>query len=89
MLLREELLRRRLAIVPDEKLGEELLATTFTTTSNGRIIITPKSDIKARLNRSPDRADALSMSCLPDGFGSYTTTNRWSRPSPPLDQPRA
>ena len=71
--LRERLLRNTLAIVPDERLAEELLATTFTLTSAGKLILAPKDEIRGRLGRSPDRADAVSMAVEPIAT-SYTTT---------------
>ncbi len=59
--LREKLIRNQIAITPDEKLAEELMATTFSLTASGKIAIEPKDEIRSKLGRSPDRADALSM----------------------------
>ena len=61
MTLREKLLRNTVAIVPDERLAEELMATTVSLTASGKIAIEPKDEIRSKLGRSPDRADALSM----------------------------
>ena len=48
--------------VPDEpRLHEELLATRWSPTPDGRVQIEKKAAIKKRLGRSPDFADALAM----------------------------
>lgn len=47
----------------DEDLAAELLAIKYVIDSTGRIQIEKKEDTKKRLGRSPDRADALMMSC--------------------------
>jgi hypothetical protein len=46
---------------PDTKLEGELVAPTFAYLPNGRIKVESKDEIKARLKRSPDRADALAL----------------------------
>ena len=43
----------------DEELFDELVAIRWRATSNGKIQIEPKDDLKNRLGRSPDRADAV------------------------------
>jgi phage terminase large subunit len=63
--LRERLLRNTIAIVPDEAMAQELLATSYSLTAAGKIAIEPKDSIRSKLGRSPDRADALSMLCMP------------------------
>lgn len=45
----------------DQELFNELAAMKFTYTSNGRIIIESKEDIKKRIGKSPDKADALCL----------------------------
>ena len=50
-----------IAISDDHILRGQLSSTTFDFRSNGKIICESKEDIKARLGRSPDRADALVM----------------------------
>ena len=42
----------------DERTIEELCETRYLLKSNGKIYLEPKADIKERLGRSPDRADA-------------------------------
>ena len=59
--LREKLEAGELALPPDEKLFDELVATKWRPTPEGKVRIEPKDDLKARLGRSPDRADALVM----------------------------
>lgn len=48
--------------IPDDgKLHSELLAPTYRFTELGKIKVEGKDDIKKRLKRSPDRADALAL----------------------------
>lgn len=49
------------AIPPDTKLEGELVAATFTYSPSGKLTVEPKDEIKKRLKRSPDRADALAL----------------------------
>lgn len=46
------------ALYPDGKLESELMAATYAPDAKGRNKVEPKRDIKKRLGRSPDRADA-------------------------------
>jgi len=58
----QELFREELVSIPeDELLIEDLAAHTYCLDSRGRICIERKIDVKKRLGRSPDRADALVM----------------------------
>lgn len=50
-----------------QELREELLATEYITNAKGNLAIVPKQMIKASLDRSPDHADALALSCGYDG----------------------
>lgn len=50
------------ALPPDEKLAGELIAPTFGYSPRGRQKVESKADVKARLRRSPDRADAFCLS---------------------------
>lgn len=66
-------LRRRLeagtiALPDDEELFRELLAVRWRPTSRGLVQLEAKRDVKARLGRSPDRADALAMAFAPGGW---------------------
>lgn len=54
-----------LALPPDELLMEELTTTQWEIRSNGKIIIEPKEDIRDRIGRSPDRADAIAHTYYP------------------------
>ena len=49
-------------IVPEYK--REITNMHFTFDKTGRLLIEPKEDIRARLGRSPDPADALMLACL-------------------------
>ena len=50
-----------LALPPDERLMDELIATRWRPTPEGKVRIEAKDDLKARLGRNPDRADAVAM----------------------------
>lgn len=55
----------RLAPAAYDRLSGELTAMKFHYASSGRIMIEPKADMKARLGRSPDLADALALAFAP------------------------
>jgi phage terminase large subunit len=58
------------AIPEDPKLHSELVAPTYKFDAQGRQKVESKDDIKKRLGRSPDRADALCLSTYsPPDFG--------------------
>jgi hypothetical protein len=59
--LRQQLEDGELDLPPDELLFDELLAIQWRPTAEGKIRIEDKGELKARLGRSPDRADALAM----------------------------
>ena len=59
--LRQKLEAGEIALPRDEMLFNELVATKWRPTSDGRVQIEGKDDLKARLGRSPDRADAVAM----------------------------
>jgi hypothetical protein len=61
------------ALPSDPKLEAELLAPTYSYGPTGRISVEEKSEIKKRLRRSPDRADALALAVY--------------RPAPRSDEP--
>ena len=54
-----------LMLPPDDELTQELTEPIFEIKSNGDIQIEPKDDIKARIGRSPDRADSLAQTFYP------------------------
>jgi phage terminase large subunit len=56
--LREDLRLQRIALPRDKALEQELLAVRWEP-HNGTVVIDPKDNVKARLGRSPDRADAV------------------------------
>lgn len=59
--LRRLLESDQLALAPDDELWQELEATRWLENARGLIAIEPKVDLVARLGRSPDAADAVSM----------------------------
>lgn len=62
--LREEL-QKGLAIPRNNQLAEELTKTKYEFTSNGKIKIEDKDEIKKRIGRSPDFSDALVFTYFP------------------------
>lgn len=50
-----------LALPPDDRLTGDLTAPTFWFTSTGKIQVESKDDIRERIGRSPDAADALAL----------------------------
>lgn len=52
------------AIIEDTKLEQELHVLEWFPQVNGRLKVTPKDVIKKALGRSPDRLDALALSCF-------------------------
>jgi hypothetical protein len=59
--LREALRNNELALPPDAKLQAELTNIKYKLDSRGRYQIEAKDEIRKRLGRSPDRADALAL----------------------------
>lgn len=51
------------AILEDTKLAKELHAMEWEQNANGLLKVTPKEKLKKLLGRSPDRYDALALSC--------------------------
>jgi hypothetical protein len=47
----------------DDELVGELSAQKFIITTGGKLQLIPKKDIKESLGRSPDKADAMALSC--------------------------
>lgn len=50
-------------IPEDPKLAAELHVMEWKVAANGRLKVTPKDEVKKKLGRSPDRYDALALSC--------------------------
>ena len=68
--LRKKLEGGSIALPPDARLTEELLAVRWGLDSGGRIKMESKGDLKSRLGRSPDIADAVAMSLSVDDVAS-------------------
>ena len=58
--LRRDLERGHIALPDDRELFEDLTTPTWFT-RNGKIVVEPKEEIRKRLGRSPDKADAVVM----------------------------
>lgn len=56
------------ALPPCDKLMEEATETHWRFTSDGRILIEPKEEIKKRIKRSPDYMDALANTFYPHDY---------------------
>jgi len=56
----------KLALPDDEQLKEELNEPTYRIRSDGKILIEEKDEIKRRLGRSPDKADAVALTYWPE-----------------------
>lgn len=67
--LRSRLEEGEVALPPDEELFDELLAINWSPTADGKVKIESKSDIRSRLGRSPDKADAVAMAVWPKASG--------------------
>ena len=67
------------AIPEDLELEGELVAIKYKFTPKGQIQIESKDDLRKRLGRSPDRADALVLAAW-DVPGSDVPTETWSSP---------
>jgi hypothetical protein len=59
--LRRGLERGEIALPPDEKLADELCAMRWSIGLDGKVQIEAKNELRARIGRSPDRADAVAM----------------------------
>ena len=76
----------------DDELIEELTAPTYTFTSSGKIVVEQKSDVKARIRKSPDLADAFLLTLAVrdrsreyagprDRYDGRGRKRRWQQPS--------
>lgn len=59
MQVRDFLAQRACRLPKDEILRNDLIAPKYSFSSSGKLIVEPKAEMKKRLRRSPDRADAL------------------------------
>lgn len=64
------------ALPPDAKLERELADPRYSMTPSGKIAVESKDEMKARLKRSPDRADALALAVYAPG---ESDKQRWIR----------
>lgn len=71
----------------DEKTIAQLLAVKYTTDSAGRVVVEKKEDVRQRINRSPDNADALLLAFYEPPKGTFATfMDAWSA-DPPTPKP--
>jgi hypothetical protein len=50
-----------IALPPDDGLADDLSAPTYWYTSSGKIQVEAKDEIRDRIGRSPDKADAVAL----------------------------
>lgn len=60
-----------IALPPDDELLAELAAVKYKLTGRGQVQIESKEDMKKRLGRSPDRADAVVLALAPYDRGGF------------------
>lgn len=61
--VKAEMENREISIPNDEELVAQLSVRKYSITSQGKIMLESKKDMKARGIKSPDRADAVALSC--------------------------
>lgn len=61
--VKAEMENREISIPNDEELVAQLSVRKYSITSQGKIMLESKKDMKARSIKSPDRADAVALSC--------------------------
>ena len=64
--VRRRLERGTLALPVDEKLADELCSMRWSIGLDGKVQLESKDELRTRLGRSPDRADAVAMTCMDD-----------------------
>jgi hypothetical protein len=64
--MRELLEAGEIALPPDDHLTQDLVASKWTTTSAGKVLIESKDEVKKRLGRSPDVGEAVIMAYAPE-----------------------
>lgn len=64
--MKEMLEDEEIILPPDDELTADLVAFKWTTTSTGKVMIEEKKEVKKRLGRSPDTADAVILSFAPE-----------------------
>ncbi len=69
-----------LAIPPDDQLTGDLVAPSWRVTSGGRIVVEGKDQIRKRIGRSTDRADAVVQAYAPEEPGDYERTMVYDEP---------
>ena len=60
---REALEQGRIALPDDDELIADLSALRYRFDPQGRIVLESKDEVRSRLGRSPDRADAVALAC--------------------------
>ena len=67
----------KIALPKDDALWEELCGLMWKVNSTGKVQIEAKDEFRARLGRSPDRADAVAMAC--HGLAPFAPKMAWFR----------
>lgn len=79
--MREDLRLARVALPKDDELFEELCILSWDRNTSGKIIIMSKDEVKAKLKRSPDKADAAV-------YGNWVRRRRPDPKEPEPEYPR-
>jgi phage terminase large subunit len=73
-----DFLRARACTLPnDAEFRQELVSPTYKFTSNGKLQVEAKADLKKRIRKSPDLADALCLTFGSQGAGVGGRAPRW------------
>jgi len=76
--LRERMERGEISLPDNEELVADLSALRYVFTQDGRIQLESKDDVRKRLGRSPDRADAVALAFAPEPEGVNLDLLRYS-----------
>ena len=80
--MKEFLSQRACRLPKDETLRGDLVTPTYTFTSAGKLVVEPKAEMKKRLRRSPDYADALGLTFAGQGARVGGRMSGWSTSKP-------
>jgi phage terminase large subunit len=82
MQVRDWLAMRVCRLPKDEDLRADLITPKYKFSSTGKLIVEPKAEMKKRLRRSPDSADALALTFASEigRVGGRSSSQEWSKP---------
>lgn len=75
--LRDKFYAHQIALPNDWELANELASIRYSyTTKDNKIKIEGKDEVKKRVGKSPDKADAVVLACAPTGAGTFGTAGQ-------------